>query len=77
MARIIEGTSYEVEAGTVECAGDLSFDAYDHAGNLVAMERPCDVWDWFESAEGTRDWWGVVTWECPECGTLNEFEIGD
>lgn len=77
MARIIEGTPYEVEADTVACAGTITFDAYDNEWNWVAFESDCNVWDWFDSAEGTLDGHGVVTWECPDCGYLNEFEIGD
>lgn len=76
MARIIESTPYEVEAGTVECSGiktgDIWLDGIAHA-----TEYACNVWDWFESAEGTLDGHGVVTWECPDCGELNTFEIGD
>lgn len=76
MARIIDSKVYEVEAGTVECSGiktgDIWLDGIAHA-----VEFPCNVWDWFESAEGYVNWWNVVSWECPECGTLNEFEIGD
>lgn len=73
MARIIEGTPYEVEAGTVECSGTITLDLPIRG----AVEYPCNVWVWFESAEGTLNSYDVVTWECPECGYLNEFEIGD
>lgn len=75
MARIIEGTPYEVESDTVACAGTYTFDI-NPDDVLYAVEYDCNVWDWFESAEGTLNSHGVVTWECPECGYLNEFEIG-
>lgn len=73
MAVVLRGTPYEVEAGSVECSGTITLDLPIRG----AVEYPCNVWSWFESAEGYVDGYGVVLWECPECGTLNEFEIGD
>ena len=76
MAVVLRGTPYEVESDTVECSGTYTFDI-NPDDVLYAAEFPCNVWDWFESAEGYVDGYGVVMWECPECGQLNEFEIGD